>query len=132
MDYILIGDPKAWASPRFGRGRVYDELAKLKLVLGLNLRNQHGNLPPFMGPLELQVTFYVAIPQRMSKKKRDKIVNSPAAVKPDTDNMVKLLGDLGQRAGLYYNDLQICRIFAQKLYTDLEARTEFSLLEIRL
>jgi len=128
--YILKGDPIAMARPRFGRGHVYDAQAALKLVLGIDLRNQHAHLPPYKGPLELQAKFFITIPARLGKKKRPLYQDQPALLKPDLDNFLKWVCDLGQQAGLYENDLQICRILSEKVYTADNPRTEFVLLEL--
>lgn len=132
--YIIKGDPIGMARPRFstryGCLRCYDDQKQLRQMLCGEIMRQHDNQPPYMGALEMRVTFYFAVPSRMGIKKRFKFDNTPAEKKPDIDNALKMLMDNGQQAGLYHNDLQITRLIAQKVYTASEARTEFCILEI--
>ena len=130
MLYVLHGDPQAMARPRFGKGRVYDAQSNLKLVLCIDLRNQHGKLPTYKGALELQCVFYIDIPARFGKRHRLSHVNTGCIARPDLDNYLKMLCDCSQQAGLFADDAQICRIYAQKLYCDKDSRTEFSICEI--
>lgn len=130
MVYVLRGDPQALARPRFGRHRVYDPQSQLKLILAIELRHQHGDLPPYTGPLELAITFFIDIPARFGKKNRKSYINKGCIARPDLDNYIKMYCDNCQHAGLFADDAQICRIYAQKIYCDKDSRTEFSICEI--
>ena len=121
MKYILDGDPVAWARAGINGGRLYDTQKHLKLIMGLNIRNQHGDRPFFEGPLILEVTFFMPIPKRV--KNRSLLEGQPTKSKPDCSNLVKLIEDscIGL---LYKDDAIIYKIVAQRVYGQ-RPRTEF-------
>jgi len=121
MKYILDGVPVAWARAGINGGRLYDTQKHLKLIMGLNIRNQHGDRPFFEGPLILEVTFFMPIPKRA--KNRLSLEGTPTKSKPDCSNLVKLIEDtcIGL---LYKDDAIIYKIVAQRVYGQ-RPRTEF-------
>lgn len=136
MLYILPGDPHTMARPRFTRktifdkGHAYDPQYRLKHFLAIHVSSQHGDAPPYNGPLLLVATFFFKIPDRIAKRLRPDLINKPAPTHKDLDNLLKLVADVSQIAGVFENDSQICKIIAQKIYCEKDPRTEFELSEL--
>lgn len=123
MIYVIHGNPIALARPRFSQSRVFDSQKAEKLVASLTLARQHGDLPPFEDPIHIDMTFFMAIPKSMSKRKPP-IDNKPHVFTPDLDNLIKFCGDVGTNAGIWNDDRIISSIAAKKLY-DKDPRIEF-------
>lgn len=120
--YVLSGDPIPLARARFSHTRrVYDPQKALKLVAQVTLENQHEG-PKFEGPLILDVTFFMHIPQYKRKKIK---IGDPHYIKPDLDNLLKMVCDYANSI-LYRDDCIIMECHARKLYDD-NPRTEFIL-----
>lgn len=80
--------------------------------------------PTIEGPVRLDVEFYFPIPQGWSKKKKEQARHHfiVPAVRPDLDNLVKIVQD-GLNGVAYADDKQVVMVWSQKLYDD-EPRTE--------
>jgi len=126
--YILPGDPIPLARARVGKRSVWDSQKQLKLVAGIALLNQHGNLPQFSNSLHLDVTFYIGFPIRMGKKARDKKNGTYHVYKPDVSNLLKFIEDICTGV-LYRDDSLIAVVTAKKIYDEIP-RTEFTIREI--
>jgi len=57
--YIIAGNPIPLARPRFSFKRIYDKQQNEKFIAGIELAQQHGDLPFLSGPLHLDVTFFM-------------------------------------------------------------------------
>jgi len=124
---IIPGKPVPLLRPRFSGRRIFDTQKKIKIDWGIILTEQLGDMPFFVGPLHLQVTFYFPIPQS-SQKRQDSIKDTLFFYKPDVDNLVKFIADCANGI-LYKDDANIASLFAQKLYSD-QPRTELTLVEL--
>jgi len=80
--------------------------------------------PTIEGPVRLDVECYFPIPQGWSKKKKEQARHHfiVPAVRPDLDNLVKIIQD-GLNGVAYQDDKQVVMVWSQKLYDD-EPRTE--------
>lgn len=129
--YIINGDPVALARAKIGgryaKRHMYDSQSTQKLVTGITLRNQHGDLPPYQGPLYLNVTFYIAIPPKNIRKFKPLQYHSSPS---DLDNLIKYICDTCQSVDIFKNDCQIAKIDAVKYY-DWQPRTEFYIKELK-
>ena len=130
MKYILPGVPTALCRPRFSMitKRFYNKQKEKMESLKELLKEQHGDNPFFSGPLYLDAKFYFTVPLSWSDKRRRQHAYNYHLKKPDLDNLVKFISDLGN--GILYNDDScISRITCMKVYSHLEedARTEFSI-----
>lgn len=119
--YIIKGDPTPLYRPRFnpGQKRVYDSQKNLKFLMGVTLRSQHDDQPFYAGPLHLDVTFFMNIPQNSKRQ------SNYHTFKPDLDNLIKLLCDVLTDV-LIDDDSIISKITSSKIY-DNDPRTEFTL-----
>lgn len=126
--YILLGDPVPLARARMSPYRVYDSQKQIKLVAGINLRNQHNDEPLLQGPLLLDVTFTLAMPRSWSRKKQGELVGSSHIFKPDLSNLLKFVEDIA--TGIIYNDdCIIAQVMAKKVYGP-EPSTKFTLTQL--
>lgn len=126
--YIIVGDPIPLARPRFHNGRAWDSQKQLKLAWGIQLQQQHKNLPLFEAvPLHLDVEFFLDFP-RVSAKKRAQYENKLHITKPDLSNLIKWVEDAATGI-LFSDDCIIASITCKKQYGD-KPRTEFSVCSI--
>lgn len=128
--YTLFFSPEPLSRPRvnFTTKSVYDSQRNLKSGLASLIASQHGKLPFFEGPLELDITFVFDYPANWSRAKKDS--TKIHSIKPDLDNLVKMICDVCQDV-LYKDDSRISKINAIKIYDDGKGtRTEFTLREI--
>ena len=125
--YILPGPCIPLARARFAHGRVFDNQKQLKLIAGIHLKFQHNNEPLFEShPLKLEATFFVEIPKTRLKHVHD---NDLHFYKPDLDNFIKFLCDIGNHV-IWVDDSLISVIIASKKYSR-DARTEFTICELK-
>lgn len=118
--YIIPGKPIPLARPRFSKGRVYDPQEEEKNEVWMYIRRQQ-NGPMLMGPVHFEIKFFMKKP----KKWKGNVWHSN---KPDLSNLIKFYEDIGTGI-LYYDDKQISKISAEKVYGD-EERTEITIREI--
>jgi Holliday junction resolvase RusA-like endonuclease len=126
--YLIEGDPVALARPRLTTRGIWDSQRKLKTEWILQLQQQHHNLPELHGPLHLDLTFFMPIPESRSLKKRTELVGTYHLFKPDTSNMIKFVEDCAQGV-IFKDDCQISIITCKKVYDD-NSRTEFTITEL--
>jgi len=123
--YVIHGDPIPLARARYGQRKVWDSQKSLKLIAGIDLKNQHEKLPFFQGPLFLTVIFFMEIPKCRYKQR---LAGRPHYYKPDLSNLIKFAEDIATGI-IYHDDALIAHIDAIKIY-DLNPRTEFTLEEM--
>lgn len=121
--YRITGTPIPLARARMCKHGVYDPQKNEKLIIGLDLRSQHGDREPYEGPLHLDITFFMGMP-KYTKSKWQQLCHTYHNIKPDIDNLEKFLLDICNNI-LIKDDCQIASVTKRKLY-DYEPRTEFS------
>lgn len=129
MIYTIHGDPIALARAVIGgrfKKHLYNSQLNAQLITGITLKNQHGDLPTFDGPLKLQVIYYIQIPPRNGRKKQPLDYHESP---PDNSNLVKFLEDVCQKAGIIKNDCRIAWLDSVKVW-DYNPRLEFTLVEL--
>lgn len=103
----LAGPPRGKGRPRFARatGRAYTDAATQNYEAALRIAAQEamGDMPPFDGPLHVEVIADLPIPTSWSRRKRLDAVNGAVVptVKPDVDNLLKCIDALN---GVVWND----------------------------
>ena len=128
--YEIQGDPVPLARHRNNNGRIYDSQKHIKLAWGINLKNQHGDKPPLIGPLCLECHFYIQIPESATKKRKAALADKPHVSVPDLDNLIKFCSDASQNV-IFVNDCQIVSIQALKFYSPL-AKTKMIFTELQV
>lgn len=141
MSKLIItipGKPIPLNRPRFSKGHVYDSQAVIKEDLYWEIKQnvtmynmaRGVDFPAslystFKGPVQIHYTFFMPIAKSTSKKRSLVLIDTPHIKKPDTDNILKLYNDVCNGL-LYYDDSQIYKLTATKLYSD-NPRTEITL-----
>ena len=129
--YVVFGDPIPLARARHGKYGVWDSQRAIKHKVQQQLEDQHKDIPPFVGPLQMDLVFYLAIPKKTPKRLLESKQNSFHFIKPDCSNIIKFYEDVGTSAGLYHDDSMICKINAEKRYDDGQGvRTELIIWEL--
>jgi Holliday junction resolvase RusA-like endonuclease len=128
--YTIEGPPVPLARPRLGRLHTYDSQKQIKYSAGIQLVQQHQGQPLFTGPLQLDVTFFMPIPERLRRQfkgqhQSNELAHHPHCIKPDIDNLIKFLLDISNKT-LVLDDAQFSVINARKLYSMI-SRTEFTI-----
>ncbi len=114
--YIINGDPIALARPRFGKDNVYDSQKREKLIVGIDLRNQHEGEDPYDGPIHMEITFFMPMPNSWSDKKKRDTLGTYHHLRPDIDNLVKFILD-SANAVLFKDDAIVASINTHKVYS---------------
>lgn len=120
LTFSMPGDPKTKLRPRFsrhkGKVRTYDSQSEDKNTARWQIKARMVGRQPFEGPLSLTMVCVFTRP-----KSRERLKEVYHTVKPDLDNVVKWLLDVGNGT-LWYDDKQIVSIGAVKIYGE-EPRT---------
>lgn len=124
ITYTIERAPQPWARARVCGRRFYDGQVAEKYAYGLLMQKQHGNNPPFQGPLSLEVTFYMPPTRASAQRKLTHHFNTP-----DLDNLLKFLLDAASNAEIISDDRVISQITARKYY-GVKAMTIFTLSEV--
>lgn len=123
--FTLPGTPRAKGRPRFAGMRAYTDAntrAAEQSILAAYLV-QVGPRAPHIGPVEVEVLAVFTPPESWPKWKRELALagNWPHLVKPDLDNLVKLLDGLNGRA--WVDDSQILHVRGSKQYGPVAGTT---------
>ena len=131
--FSVPGRPVAKGRPRFvvrkGRGRalasryaavIADPVSAGAEQLFAAIARQHRPTAPFVGPVFVELTFVDRWPKAATKAHR---LRPYVDVKPDLDNLDKLVLDALSKAGYFaVGDGQVAHLVARKMY-DVRPRT---------
>ena len=123
IKFTILGKPKALKRHRVARGgRMYDPSAKDKKDIILQIA-KYKPKTPFAGDITLHLTFYMPRPKshyRTGRRSHVRKAKAPVfhSVKPDLDNLVKLISDCIGNRTFIVDDSQICALSAIKVYSD--------------
>ena len=114
---------------------MYDPSSKDKKQIWLQIA-AHKPKRPYVGDISLKLTFYMPRPKSHYRTgKRSHVLKAKApvfhSVKPDLDNLVKLISDCIGNRTFIVDDSQICALSAIKVYSDYNdyPRTEVEIKE---
>ena len=122
--YIIVPGIRGKDRPRFNMrsGKVYtpSTTTQFERMVAQCYRKQGGNCFDSQ-PVILSVVLFYKLPQSLSRKRKDAMLEKkePPLVKPDIDNVVKLVMD-ALNGVAYDDDKQVVRQYAEKRYTDGE------------
>ena len=116
--------------PRFSKNGTYNPSSYTKYKNDVLTLAKQQCKTYFNGALSLDITFYMEIPESLSKIKREALMGEYHISKPDSDNLLKSIKD-ALEGTFYKNDSQICKVNMEKVYSN-NPRTEFVLSEIVL
>lgn len=117
VKFVIPGKPAAWQRAR-SNGKVrFDspEQSRNKLTIGQIGSHAMAGRPPLEGPLDVSVAAYWQWPKSMSQKKRRAYGSQYFTARPDSDNVMKLLGD-ALNGIVWRDDAQIVRMTVFKSY----------------
>lgn len=135
--FTIYGEPTAKGRPRAVRGkngRIRGAYTPGKTrIEETNFRAQAVKVKPerpFEGPVALELKFFRGVPRSWSKRKKERALSCEIlpAVKPDVDNLAKLVKD-ALNGVFWRDDAQVVRLTAEKKYSDVP-RTEVTIKEV--
>ena len=136
IKFTIIGKPKALKRHRpSARGGYYDPSSKDKKDIILQIAKYRPK-NPLVGDINLDLKFYMPRPKSHYRTgKRSHVLKAKAptlhSIKPDLDNLVKLISDCIGNRTFIVDDSQICALSAIKVYSDYNdyPRTEVEIKE---
>lgn len=119
----VYGDPAPQGSKRIVRGNRLIEASGEKLkrwrkAIAAECQRVKEENPEvfFLGPVEVEVQFFLPRPTSVTPKKRPLPI-----VPPDLDKLCRgLLDGVGQSEVIWGDDSQVVNLYAKKLYADIE------------
>lgn len=112
----IIGEPAPQGSKKIIQGRLVEASKKLKpwRKAVAEACKATGNQNLLLGPIEVQVIFFLTRPPSVTQKKR-----ALPIVPPDTDKLCRaLLDGIGDSGTIWGDDSQVVRLIASKEYAD--------------
>lgn len=111
--YIIPLRPLPWTRAGLNGKQFFDKQKQEKLAYGLYLQRQHGIEPIFEGPLSLDITFHFLTPPL----KRNRPMHGWHFIRPDIDNLEKLVLDAINSVGsIWHDDAQVSEVIKRKRY----------------
>ena len=134
VSFIIPGAPTGKGRPRVtsigGHARTYTPektRSREGIVASLCMDAMQGRAA-LAGPVEVMIAIEAPIPASWSRVKRAAAAGKPCAVKPDLDNVVKLLLDAVNGIA-FGDDRQVVSLAASKIYGH-EPRTTVQITEV--
>lgn len=117
IEFEVFGRPTPQGSKRVFNGRLVEaqsvNLKKWRAAIA-NACQQFAQQNIHLGPIRLEVDFYLERPKSVSQSKRGLPI-----VPPDLDKLVRGVGDgIGQSGVIWGDDSQIVELVARKFYAD--------------
>jgi len=132
LRFIIPGPPVGKGRPRFARatGRAYTPKGTAEWERACAMLGRHAwdGSAPFDGLCRLEVTAVMPRPKRLLRK-RDPQERFFCGSKPDADNILKIVADSLQLAGIVRRDETIVQMYIEKLYA---SKTEGPCVEVVL
>lgn len=122
-EIILEVKPVAKGRPRFSKfGHAYtpqktldaEEEIRYKLI---SWKNKNNFKIIENKPIILEANFYFSVPKSFSKKRKEELLGKPHIIKPDCDNLMKLLCDAMNNI-IYKDDCLIYNLKTGKYYSE--------------
>ena len=89
-------------------------------------RIRMGHVDPFLGPVAARILFALPVPVGVARSVGSEVAGSPAIAtrSGDLDKLVRNILDAGQDAGVYRDDVQVCKIITGKVYASDDPNEE--------
>lgn len=131
---IIYGQPQGKARPRFRSCGKYVQTytPKSTMEYETQIKNEYYLQEKkyySKEPLSIKIRAFYEIPKSWSKKKKAIATDLRPMVKPDLDNIIKVVLDALNKVA-YADDKQVCRIYSEKYYS-IMPRLEIDLKEIK-
>lgn len=112
-EYIIEGVPIPWKRPGSKGKNYYDRQKWDKLWFANHMQQQHGDSPPFTGPLHVTIRYRFPIPASIPKRS-ETIWHTHV---PDIDNLDGFTFDAITNAGVIWSDDRlVCSCDIQKIW----------------
>lgn len=146
IELTLFGELRGKGRPRFSVARTKTghalpkaytdrKTVEYERAIRRELIKKYGKVEQFPDdiPLGLHVVAYYQIPPSYTKKKKEACAAGTIlpTKKPDGDNILKIIADGMQRAGLFKDDKNIINWQLTKSYTEGPERAEVTLWEVK-
>lgn len=117
MRFVVKGTPTPLKRHRTCKGRTYNPQSVEMNLFGWYVKTQ-SEMPekPIDYPIMVNMIFYMPIPKSFSKKKQEKLIDSPHIKKPDLSNLIKFVED-SLNGILWRDDSIICNLISRKIYS---------------
>ena len=123
VSIVVPGKPVPKARFRMTKsGHTYTDKATLQQEKAVKILGKaamkaamKGGSPITADGVEMDIAFVFEMPKSWSLKKRAEKLGTPHGVRPDLDNLVKMICDVMNK-GFYVDDSQICMLQAEKIY----------------
>ena len=126
LKYIVKGEPISQVKAAENIASIWDEYKQKKFNYGQEIRNQHGDSPLIVGPIELTISFYMPI---YPAHKYDELIRTPHQICPSLFSLFNFCEHV--LLGIIFNkECQIVRVSLRKAY-DSSPRTEISIKRVR-
>ena len=110
------GKPQGKARPRVTRsGRAYTPKKTERAEMGVAWSARDAGVRPIDGPVALEIVAIYEVPKSVSQRKRQAMLGEFRPVKPDADNVLKLVAD-ALNGIAYGDDNQIVSTAVWKIY----------------
>ena len=117
--FIIQGQPTGKGRPRFSRYGTYTPLKtkeyENKVVECFLKENTIKGIELYSGAIKIVIWAVFEPVKSISKKKRELLIRKAHMIKPDIDNIVKIITD-GLNGVAYKDDSQVCELEAHKIY----------------
>lgn len=121
LQIFIPGKPKGKQRPRVVRGHAFtpQETKDYELMIANLYRAMHGRM--IDGYVKVFIKAIYLVPKSYAKKRKEQIMRKEIlpAVKPDIDNIIKIILD-GLNGIAYKDDAQVIEVTAKKAYTFIE------------
>ncbi len=126
VSFTIPGQPGSKGRPRFRRAGNFvstytpSKTVQYENLVRLEYQQQCGNVMfPQGAPLEMEVKAYFQVPKSATKSKKERMIAGKVrpTVKPDLDNLIKVIADASNKVA-YYDDSQIVSATVRKYYSD--------------
>ncbi len=130
MNLTIYGKPQPKERPRVynGHGITPTRTRNYEAMIAAEWRAEYPN--PIEGDIRIEIRFFMPTPISWSKQKKERAERGiiRPSVRPDIDNLVKIILD-GLNAVAFLDDKQVIELAAAKYYS-AEPRTEILVEEI--
>ena len=138
MKLVINETPIPQSRPRFNsqNKRAYEKsnIKSYKQRIGYIARKEFKKPIERDTPLEINMKFYMPIPQYLSKVKKNRLTLEKevkyVTKKPDLDNLLKAILD-GLNGIAYFDDGQVVKLSVEKVYS-FNPRTEIEIKELEI
>lgn len=131
VNFIIDGKPQGKGRPRLSYGRIKTPEQTVMYENYIKLLYKSSVKKYFEGPIKMTIIAYYSIAKSDSKKRKEQKLKGeirPYNIKPDIDNVVKVICDALNEIA-YHDDTQIVSLKVGKYFSD-KPRVEVQIEEI--